>query len=264
MAKPKRIIVTGHKGWVGAEVVQRLLAIYNVDDLSLRCFDSGNCGYNYWKSQWNEFIAEEDTLPPDIIIHIGGLSDSRAGYEDTFEMNFMTTCDIVRFCKVHDVKLLYFSSYNAFDADNPYGFSKFASECLIRTTLNKESYCIFRPFNIYGAYEEQKQHPSIIEQIRTGKLPVIYRNCVRDFVEIQDVVTATIQMVRQWNPGVWDIGTGHGTLIQNLPCLLDVEWDEDKYEDLCPAGIRPIRIADRKNILPNWNAVRIEDHYRCE
>ena len=185
----------------------------------------------------------------------------QAGYEDVFEMNYMATADIVRVCKNSDIKLLYFSSCNAFDPDNAYGFSKYASECLIRQMLPKGSYCIFRPFNIFGAYEEQKQHPSIVEQIRTGKLPAIYQNCVRDFVELHDVVAAVIEVVRRWNPGVWDIGSGHGTFIRHLPEILGVEWDERRYENLCPPTVRPIRVADPKNMLPNWHPVTIEEHY---
>ena len=100
-----------------------------------------------------------------------------------------------------------------------------------------------------------------MQQIRTGDLPTIYKNCIRDFVEIQDVVTATVEVIRRWNYGCFDIGTGNGTPISHLPVLLGVDWDEDKYEDLCPSTIRPIRVADPKNILPNWYPIKIEEHY---
>lgn len=255
----KKILLTGHQGWIGNAILQDLLRCYSVEDLRLRTFDSGNVSYDQWKEQWHPFIAEAGV--PDLIIHCGANSDSSIDAISAFESNFRPTVEIARFCAGYNVNMIFFSSCAAIDPDSPYGFSKYSAEEYIRCDNPESQFCIFRPYNVYGPFEEQKKSTSIVHQIRSQTLPFIYGNCVRDFVHIYDVVAAVMQVVRVWRPGIYELGTANGTPISHLPVIFGIDKDNFEYKDLCPPSIRPIRVADKDNLLPDWNPVTIEELY---
>ena len=255
----KKIIVTGHEGWIGSMVVQSLLSYYSIEDLKLNVFDSGNVTYHAWKEQWHPFIAEVGV--PDLIIHIGGNSDSSIDSISAFQSNFQPSVEIARFCSGYNVNMLYFSSAAAIEPVTAYGYSKLAAEEYIMCDNPESQFCIFRPYNVYGPLECQKTRPSIVYQVRTKTLPVIYKNCIRDFVHVYDVVCAVMQVVRKWKYGTFEIGTGNGTPIRHLPVIFGIEENQFNYDELCPPTITPIRVANKENLLPDWHPVTIEELY---
>ena len=90
-------------------------------------------------------------------------------------------------------------------------------------------------------------------------MPVIYKDCVRDFVHVSDIALAVLDIVDNWRSGTFQLGTGIGTRIADLPRLLDVKWK--RYKKTCndkEIGYQAERVADKDRILPGWKPVPIE------
>lgn len=261
------ILITGAKGWIGGRVSDTIQSLH--PNIKVRGFDSGVVPYGDWRELWDHFMwnysncentdGRDDNwlVPFDLIIHIGGLSNSLADHEACFDSNYVPTTDIVKLAMKHEAKLLYFSSAAAIKPTSAYGYSKFAAECHIYATMKPEDYCIFQPYNVWGPGEECKESPSIVHQIKHNSLGSIFEDCVRDFVHISDVVQAVLNVVRRWTDGTHQLGTGIGTPIRDLPRMLDVEWDRylptSKVE-----GYVAKRVADPQKCLSEWQPGHIE------
>lgn len=260
-----RYMVTGTKGWIGKMVAYAIQDTYPT--IKLEGFDSGTCDYQEWNEKWQHFMWEycncrhDSYKPPRMIIHIGGVSDSNAGNEMCFESNFLPTVDIVDYCKRDGSLLLYFSSSSAINPTTPYGYSKYSAEQYIRKVMKPENVCILQPFNIWGPGEGSKTSPSIIHQIKNDTLPIIFNDCVRDFVYISDVVLAVLSLVIRFQPGTFQLGTGCPTHITEIPKMLDMSWE--RYADTADFdGYEKRRVADKEKILPDWHPTPVDKYLK--
>ena len=262
----KSILVTGHQGLIGREVIEELRTNKEIrrgivsPPSVLRTvplvygFDS-NESFNTWMLDFKRF--ENKVRDVDLIIHCGAISDSRCNDSRLWELNYAATQMLGEYAKSKRAKFLYFSSCAAIEPITPYGWSKRIGEDILTAYLPKEDLCIFRPFNVWAWNREaNKSNPSIISKILDRTLEVVYRGCVRDFIEVSDVVSAVTLVMQDWKPGIFEIGY---SIEVELTALVDDIYEnlplaKPLYVDECPIAKRLVCNPDFK--LPNWSPKR--------
>lgn len=246
-----RILLTGHKGFLGREIHKVLtkenaLVVHGEDSDNYRAFLS-----------WFE---DTDFSHYDLVIHCGAISDSRQCDNELWQMNYQASCRIATACAQSNTKLLFISSATAIEPDTPYGWSKQCAEYHMRNRVPGMDLCILRPYNIWAFDEEGKANPSIVYKMLTQQLKQIYWECTRDFIYISDVVDAIQQVVHDWTPGTFDIGTAKPmdvcTLANELYGLINP--DKPPIVENCP--IKERLVARSEHLLPNWKADPITEH----
>ncbi|MDH7510228.1 MAG: SDR family oxidoreductase [Methanolinea sp.] len=112
---------------------------------------------------------------------------------------------------------------------SPYAVAKYAGEqyCRVVGLLYGLSTVSLRYFNVYGARQDPASDyaaviPRFIANIRNGKPPVIFGDGTqtRDFVYVKDVARANILAMESGAEGVYNIGSGKETSINELATIL--------------------------------------------
>jgi len=112
---------------------------------------------------------------------------------------------------------------------SPYAVAKYAGEqyCRVLGLLYDLPTVSLRYFNVYGARQDPASDyaaviPRFIANLRNGKPPVIFGDGTqtRDFVYVRDVVRANILAMERDAEGVYNIGSGKETSINQLATIL--------------------------------------------
>ena len=206
-----KILLTGHKGWIGEKLYYHLAAggLHQIVGFD---FKGLPMEWHYHYSKIKDSLYE----PPDLIIHCGAISDSQEAGHLVYHCNYVATKHLADDAARWGSKFMFFSSAAAIDPLNDYGRYKRVAEDYISAKLPPDQFCILRFFNVWGPDEGDKINPSIVWKILNNKLEVVYEPCVRDFVHIDDVVRYTRKMIDNWCPGLWEFGTGNPVEIGKL------------------------------------------------
>lgn len=220
-----KILVTGANGFIGKKLCYQLeLQGHEVVAISS---DLGDISL---------FKTWEQVPPTDTVIHLAArtfVPDSWKKPDIFLETNTLGTLRALEYCKQHQAKMIYISSYlygNAktlpinevapINAPNPYALSKKTAEEYCR--LYADSYgvntVILRPFNIYGP----NQHPSflipeIIDQ-------VLHKNTVhvkdlapkRDYLFIEDFIASILKCLDVHQFEIINIGSGTSYSVKEI------------------------------------------------
>ena len=206
----KNIILTGDKGLIGLELYNMLRCNTEIRDKvsvapKIYGFDSGS-SFKTWLSDFHHFKSKLTDV--DLIIHCGGVSDSRVNDGSLWELNYEATRLLGQVAEYYDAHFLFFSSSHAIEPKTAYGWSKKVAENLLRYMLPRENLCIFRVFNVWHWHESNKANPSIIYKMLYRQLEKVYKGCFRDFIHVSDVCEAVKVVLKGWQAGVYEIGTG--------------------------------------------------------
>ena len=191
-------------------------------------------------------------------------------------MNYETTKELSQWALFRNTRMLFISSCTAIEPKTDYGWTKRVSEDILSMTILPRNISIFRLFNVWDFNEPiEKANRSIISKLITGDLRHTYRDCVRNFIHVTDVVTAVLQVVADWQPGVHEIRTKFWTLIEFLidkvyaeitdpipkPTLIDcpVAKDTPTYGLTLADWHAKINIDETENIKKIAEALRL--HY---
>ncbi len=213
-----KILVTGAFGFIGSHLVPELRRTgYEVIELDIESGDVSD------ESTWLKFPLAE------AVIHLAGKSfvpDSWSAPGIVIKHNLMGTICALNYCKNHDARLVFLSSYLYGDPgvlpipetaplspSNPYALSKKLAEeaCQFYAENFGVTTTILRPFNVYGPGQPANfLIPSIIRQVLAGD--VIKVNDLepkRDYIYIDDLVQA-ISKALHFNGKfeVFNIGSG--------------------------------------------------------
>ena len=248
-----RIIMTGYQGFLGSHLFEVLK-----DDHEVHGFDCGT--YQEFEVAFQDFKRRGGKF--DLFLHCGAVSNSEDTSNKLWQLNYQASTQIADYCEQTDTKLLFISSATAIEPQTPYGWSKHCAEFYIRQKIAGINLCILRPYNIWSFNESDKVNPSIIYKILTGKLEKVYWRCTRDFIHVDDVVTAVTKVVEDWSPGTFSVGTAEPTDLSSLVSRLYLQsgctYPKPPVVPECPIAER--LVAARDDLLPEWKPASISKY----
>lgn len=199
-----KVLVTGASGFIGKHLVPKLSSCqHDIIEVSSSAGDIAD------KDTWSHFE------PAEVLVHLAGstfVPDSWKDPHGFLETNFIGTVCALDYCRQHNTRLVYLSSYlygnpgklpipesAQLVANNPYALSKKLAEevCKFYADIFGVKSTIFRPFNVYGPGQSaQFLIPSLIDQVIAGNgISVKDLEPRRDYIYIDDLVDAILKAV---------------------------------------------------------------------
>ena len=226
--KQGNVIVTGATGFVGKDVARRLES----EGYSVTRF-SKSLGNDITKPDaFNGFPVEG----VDAVFHIAGATSVPQSWNEPslfYEINTMGTQRVLDYCRLVKAKMIYTSAYvygtpkylpidekHPVCPNNPYAHSKWLGEELCRFySDNLGVPCtIFRPFNIYGpGMAEHWLFPSLIRQLKSGKIIVKDAEPRRDYIHIDDYAEACVLSLKtNTRVSLFNAGSGRSYSVKDV------------------------------------------------
>ncbi len=245
----KRILVTGGAGFIGSHLVDKLIELDHkvvvIDNLSNGRKENLNKKAKFYKvdvcsPKISEIFKKEK---PEIVFHLAAQINVRKSVENPrkdAKINILGSLNILENCKKYKVeKLIFASTGGAIYGEakeiptketylenpvSPYGISKLTVERYLNfyyQTFNLP-YLSLRFSNVYGPRQNSKSEAGVIaifiERMLKNQDCIIYGDGqqTRDFIYVKDVVNACLKAMETNKVGVYNIGTGKETSINEI------------------------------------------------
>ncbi|MGA6827027.1 NAD-dependent epimerase/dehydratase family protein [Nitrospira sp. NS4] len=244
-----KVLVTGGAGFIGSHVVDRLVEegheVVVVDNLSTGKRKHVNRAARLYKVDIQSWRLERifRNERPNVVIHLAAQVSVRKSVEDPVfdaQVNILGTMNVVHQAVLHGARKVVFSSsggaiygeqetYPAPESHptnplSPYGISKLCGEHYVsyfQRTSGIQTVCL-RYANVYGPRQDPEGEAGVvaifIQKVLNNEQPIINGNGrqTRDFVFVDDVVEANLAVMGQQTKGVYNVGTGVETSINEL------------------------------------------------
>ncbi len=259
----KQILVTGGLGFIGYNLVKRLLETTNyeitvIDNLSSQSSSRNNKHKNvkYIIDDINNLdnVKYED-LNFDLIFHLAALARIQPSFKDPiryFQSNIMGTVNVCELARRCGAKIIYAASSSAYGGPklNPYAFAKWTGEETLK--MYSEIYNIStvsaRFFNVYGdRHPTEGTYATLIgiyeRQYKQGQSLTITGDGEqrRDFTHVQDICCGLICLSKDIHTGeIYNLGTGTNYSINEIASMFS---DTTMYIPARP-GEAKITLAD--------------------
>jgi UDP-glucose 4-epimerase len=266
--KNKKVVVTGGLGFIGSHLIESLNennTIIIVDNQS-----SGNIknvkDFDFTKIDTNlgditQMDLENIFEGADYVFHMAAMTSVTQSIMDPIgcnEINITGTLKVLEAARKCGVKKLVFSSSSAVYGDteslpisektpinplSPYAVAKATGElyCNVYSEIYGLPTVSLRYFNVFGTRQNPESNyasviPIFVNKILKNETPVIYGDGeqTRDFVNVKQVVKANILSAESRETGVYNIGLGKSTSINQLFEIIKNTIGKDikpKYED---------------------------------
>lgn len=238
-----KVVVTGHKGFIGKNLIKRFENAVGIDE-------------SYDLELINGFL---DANKPDVVFHIGACSDTLVkdvGY--VMEVNYLATKWITDWCVKNNSKIIYASSAAIYGTENKpanlYAWSKLVGEDYV---INNGGIAL-RYFNVYGPGEEHKGRMASVVYQNWGNenIKLFPNKPKRDFVYVDDVVNANIYAYNNYDKlkGKWyEVGSGEAKSFEDIFDYLELSYTYHS-EDKIPNGYQFYTKSDTNNWMPGWKS----------
>jgi UDP-glucose 4-epimerase len=222
-----KILVTGGLGFIGSNLIKRLVAeghsVDCIDDLSTGTLDNKIDGCTYHIADCNDINQQLDTAY-DVIFHLAALARIQASFikpYDTYNSNTSATHQVLEYARKHGSKVVYAGSSSKWHNPriSPYALSKFLGEELCK--MYEECYGmkvqIARFYNVYGPNEiVDGDYAAVIgiwrKQVRDNQPITIIGDGEqrRDFTHVDHIVDGLIRIMNteHYLQDAWELGTG--------------------------------------------------------
>ena len=197
-----KVLVTGHNGFIGSHVYSHLIKLgFDVTGIDFPV-DIGN------------FKEYSDLYNPkfDVVIHLAAfaaLRDSIQNPDKFWENNVVKSQPVFDYCKENNVRLLYASSAGVYGWwMNPYAITKKVNE--IQAPPDSVG---MRFFNVWA--ENDSRSDMLYRMLQENTATYLTRHR-RDWIHVNDVVSAICCLIPSNHTGPIDIGTGRTTSVLEL------------------------------------------------
>lgn len=248
----KKILITGGAGFVGSNLVKKLIKEYPDADITvIDNFFTGTIE-NLSEIPMHEISFKkadiqdiEETLgwrPFDIVYHFGEYSRIVKSFDDVdyvLKTNLHGTTRVLEMCRKWGAKLIYSASSSKFGNDgkdenlSPYSWVKSKMVELIKNYREwyglEYEICYF--FNVYGPGQiTSGDYATVIgifeKQFEEGKPLTVVRpgNQSRDFTHVEDIVDGVILATLSNKNREWHLRSGTAHSIIDVAKMFDCEW----------------------------------------
>tara|TARA_A100000164_G_C21886587_1_gene763106 strand:+ start:315 stop:1046 length:732 start_codon:yes stop_codon:yes gene_type:complete len=201
------ILLTGHKGFIGNALLQDLQSkgytVHPIDKLT-----------------GHDIISCDFPHNVEIIIHLAGLSgvrDSLDNSTDYWKTNVIGSQRIFDFYKRK--RVIYASSSTAYEPwRNPYAMSKYSME-----QLEHPNSLGLRFTTVYGP---NARNTMLIPKILRNEVKYLNINHIRDFIHVDDVVSAIGAVLHNDISGVIDVGTGISNKLIDIAEYFKIDYEK--------------------------------------
>ena len=244
-----KVLVTGGAGFIGSHVVDRLVEeghqVVIVDDLSSGTRKNVNRAASLYKLDIQSGRLERvfRNERPNIVIHLAAQVSVKVSVDNPVfdaQVNVLGTMNVLHQAVHHGVRKVIFSSSGGaiygeqeeFPAPeshvtkplSPYGISKLCAEHYLSyfQRISGIQVVSLRYGNVYGPRQDPEGEAGVvaifIRKMLNNEQPIINGNGrqTRDFVFVDDVAEANLVAMRQDSQGVYNVGTGIETSVNEL------------------------------------------------
>ena len=259
-----RIFVTGGAGFIGIHLCKKLLELNHdvtvYDNFSNSLRENFDSKINQKANVISGDILDISKLVTsmqnhEIVIHLAAqisVPESVKNPKLTFDVNVNGTHNVLESCKKNKISKIIAASTAAVyqnvsektilnessvtEPSSPYGSSKLEMENMINdfTQTHNVNAIILRLFNVYGIGQSPEYAGVItkfLSNIRNNNSLTIFGDGsqTRDFVHVNDVVSAIILSIDSSNFGLYNVATGKSVTILDLAHLL-IEQSKKKLD----------------------------------
>ena len=223
-----KVLVTGHKGFIGSHVFNFLSDIFDVDGLD-RPDDIEN-------------FVDVGCADYDLIVHLAAyaaLRDSVNNPDKFWENNVEKSKPIFDYCRENNIRCLYASSAAVYEWwINAYGISKKVNE--VQAPPNSVG---MRFFNVYA---ERVSRTDMLYRMLEDKTATYLTRHKRDWIHVNDIVSAIATLIPSSYTGVLDVGTGDPVSVIDLATKMGMGHLPIKEDT---PGERDITCADPSKLM---------------
>src|SRR2546426_6528348 len=297
-----RALVTGGAGFIGSNLVDALVArgdeVTVVDDLSTGRRENLTAALDAGARLLESDVRDRDAMgdvfeqaQPEVVFHLAAqidvrksvadpAHDARVNVEGTITvLSASRTAGVRRFVNTSTGGAIYGEGRivpapedHPVAPEAPYGQSKFAAEgyCELFGRLHGLSTVSLRYGNVYGPRQDPLGEAGVIAifcgRLLAGERPIVFGDGLqtRDYVHVDDVVTANLGAAESDASGSFNIGTGIETtvlqLVEALAPHATAPFEPDHRPER-PGEVRRIALdCTRAREILGWEArVALED-----
>ena len=191
-------MLTGHRGFIGTELLKRLTKNHSV------------VGFDLVDGQDLLTVPLKERF--DLIIHLAGVAGLRDSFEDPKSYWYNNVEVMKRLLSIcgNNTRILYASSSSAAEPElNPYAASKFLMEIAAANYINTLG------MRFHTVYSANPRKGMFMQKLIDNELEYT-TNHYRDFIHLEDLCDAIELLIQSDFTDVIDIGTGNPVLISDL------------------------------------------------